>query len=166
MAPHLKLKVVCLFHPKYLGFKLFENTITHLLRYKVFINCFHLVLIWLCKLYIFYCPALENLNRNSEFHSQCIFPKICERNKLNFWDIKFQLNCFLTGLLSSRPGLKITRFSSPTQIFFKLTFRTSFIVSSVQILLENDLLFLRYDFFTEIRHTRGIGHLFQISWKT
>ena len=71
----------------YLGLKLFENTITHLLRYKVFINYFQLIFKLAdrtFKLYIFSCTVLKNLNRNSEFNSYNFFHKICERNKLKF----------------------------------------------------------------------------------
>ena len=51
-----------------------------------------------------------------------------------------------------KPGQQITRFSSPIQKVFNSYIRMSFIVYSLQILLENYLPLLRYDFFSEIKH--------------
>ena len=60
----------------HLDFKLFENTITHLLRYNVFAYNVYIIFSLgyqrdrpdLRIIYIFYYSTLNNSNRNSEFN--------------------------------------------------------------------------------------------------
>lgn len=56
-------------------------------------------------------------------------------------------------------------FSCHTKLFLILIFGTLFVVPFLQILLENDLPFLRHNFFSSEIRKPGIGHLHHIYWE-